>query len=808
MSQLLTPQQLHEYQRKCVIHQLENDDSMLWLGMGLGKTPVTLTTIVDRMRAGQVKKTLIFGPLRVIQSVWAREARKWSHTKHLRFSVIHGVKEKRSRALFADADIYLINYEAMNWLAEQLDHYYISQGKSLPFQMVVYDEVSKLKNSTTLRMAGGNRDRKDGRGEHYKIKVTGWRKMINQFKYKTGLTGTPASNGYLDLHGQFLAVDGGERLGEYITHYKDSYFTSDYSGWNYTPTDLGKQWIEHKISDITVKMDSRDYLDLPDCQVTNIMVDLPAAARKAYKEMEKQMFTQLDSGSEVEVFSRSSVSNKTLQFCNGSPYLSSESPEFEVLHDAKLNALEDILEEAAGSPVLCSYSFTADAERIMKKFKKYHPVNLTKTPSKDTEHVINKWNNGQIKLLVGHPACLHPDTLVLTEWNGWVKLFDVNIDERVFDGVEFVSHRGCSYSGYEDVTDVFGVTMTHNHKLLISNEWMEAKNVRDCENIRKEASYKYEGDDQYLSEMFTLRGGVTDTSPECHEAQSSKKKTLQTLYSRNIPHDDRFSNLANMDGDKISSKRLNRQKLCRSRYYIVSRVARVYCILQRHARKLRRTFDHRKSKCKQTLLQRKLYMGDNTQTTIEQEEQSKSNLQRGRNPFSRTLSKEQMQQNDAINEAQSRNDRGRISEGCNEFTLRKEQQKDKQKEKGTQKAHVYDLVDCGPRHRFLIKNKHNDVFISHNSMGHGVDGLQDSGHIVVWFGINWSLELYDQMNGRIDRQGQSHPVSIIRILCSDTIDLAVADAIERKTDDQEGLKSALQRYRDGVTKNELVVNFF
>ena len=145
VKEILTPQQLYDYQRECVMHQLTHDDSMLWLQMGLGKTPITLTTIVDRMRAGQVKKTLIFGPLRVIQAVWAREARKWTHTKHLRFSVIHGTKEKRARALFADADIYLINYESMNWLAETLDHYYLSQGKPLPFQFAVYDEISKLK---------------------------------------------------------------------------------------------------------------------------------------------------------------------------------------------------------------------------------------------------------------------------------------------------------------------------------------------------------------------------------------------------------------------------------------------------------------------------------------------------------------------------------------------------------------------------------------------------------------------------------------------------------------------------------------
>jgi SNF2 family DNA or RNA helicase len=498
MTELLTPQQLHEYQRSSIIHQLTLDDSMLWLGMGLGKTPITLTTIVDRMRAGHVQKTLIFGPLRVIQSVWAREAKKWSHTQHLRFSVVHGTKEKRSRALFCDADIYLVNYEAMNWLAQELDHYYLSQGKPLPFQMVVYDEVSKLKNSTTLRMAGGNRDRTDGRGEVYKIKVTGWRKMIPEFKYRTGLTGTPASNGYLDLFGQFLAVDGGKRLGEYVTHYKDNYFMSDYNGWGFTPTDLGKEWIEHHISDITMKMDARDYLDVPDCNITNLMVDLPESARRSYIEMEKKMFTVLDSGGEVEVFSKSSISNKTLQFCNGTPYLNSSSPDYEVLHDAKLDALEDILEEAAGSPVLCSYSFRADAERIMKRFKKYKPVNLTATKSKDTGDVIDRWNRGEIGLMVGHPA----------------------------------------------------------------------------------------------------------------------------------------------------------------------------------------------------------------------------------------------------------------------------------------------------------------------SMGHGIDGLQEAGSILVWFGLNWSLELYDQMCGRLNRQGQTKPVSVIRILCNDTIDLAVADAIERKTDSQEGLKAALQRYRDGITTNDLEVNFF
>lgn len=485
---LLVPQQLHDYQKECVLHMNAHPDSMLWLQMGLGKTPITLTNIVDRMRAGQVKKTLIFGPLRVVQAVWGRECKKWSHTQHLRCSVLHGKKSERERALFSDADLYLCNYENMNWLCETLNHYFVSQGKPLPFDMVVYDEVSKLKNSTSMRMAGGKRDVEDRFGETHVIKKQGWRTLIPHFKYRVGLTGTPASNGYLDLFGQYLAVDGGKRLGKYVTHYKDSYFSSDFNGWKYSPTDLGKQWIESHIADITKKMDAIDYLDMPEVTYTNVMVDLPAKAEKAYREVEKDMFTELDSGAEIEVLSKSSIYNKCLQFCNGSPYVG-ESKEWEALHDVKLDALGDVLEEAGGRPVLCSYSFKSDAARIMAKFKKLKPVNLTAIPSNQTERVINDWNNGKIKLMIGHPA----------------------------------------------------------------------------------------------------------------------------------------------------------------------------------------------------------------------------------------------------------------------------------------------------------------------SMGHGIDGLQDNGSILVWFGLNWSLELYEQMNGRLDRQGQKHPVSIIRILCNDTVDLAVMDAIDKKSDDQMSLKDSIQRYRMGLT---------
>lgn len=800
-SDLLTPTQLFGYQRECVLHMLFNDDSMLWLQMGLGKTPITLTVIVDRMRAQQVKKTIIFGPLRVIQAVWAREARKWTHTKHLRFSVLHGPKEKRLRALFTDADIYLCNYESMNWLAETLDHYYLSQNKPLPFEMCVYDEVSKMKNSTALRMSGGNRDRTDRRGEVYKIKVTGWRKILPHFKYRVGLTGTPASNGYLDLHGQYLAVDGGKRLGEFITHYKDSYFASDYQGRKYTPTDIGKQWIEYQISDITKKMDAKDYLDLPACRTTDILVDLPPKARKAYIEMEKQMFSRLESGTEVEVFSKSSISNKCLQFCNGSPYYG-ETKEWEALHDAKLDALEEVLEEAAGAPVLCSYSFKSDAERIMKKFAKLKPVNLTAIPSAQTESYIDKWNRGEIKLMIGHPACLHPRTKVLTEQRGWVKIVDVRHDERVFDGVEFVSHRGCHYSGTKEVIDVFGVTMTPDHKLLIEGEWVEGQHAGNIRDARAKALYQYEGDDRRVGEMFTLCDSGTNTEAELHQAQQEGEYALQPLHRGHVSPHDGHADLADLAGNEdprdVTLKTSGCEELCGEGDLGQRGVDVVRELLPRHARWVHRQLDAGEGGRERTLLQGELSVGDEHGAAGQQAQQQDGDIQGGGDPSGRAGEAQWAQQDDAAHATEPRDVGGRSGGGRDLLPIRE----------GQATSPVYDLVDCGPRHRFLIQNDEGEVFISHNSMGHGVDGLQQSGSIVVWFGVNWSLELYEQMNARIDRQGQKSPVSIIRILCKDSVDLAVVDAIERKVDDQEGLKAALQRYRDGITTNDLEVNFY
>ena len=387
----------YSYQEEAIGFLADRSEAMLWLGMGLGKTMITLTHIVEK----NLNPSIIFGPLRVVQSVWTREASKWEHTKHLTFSVVTGTKKERLKALYRDADVYLCNYENMAWLAE------VMKKEALTFKLAVYDEITRLKDSNCKKMAGGTRyvyDKKTQ--ESTKEKVVGWLNVRAQCEQHIGLTGTPTPNGFIDLHGQYLAVDGGQRLGRYKTHFRDTYFKSDYMGWSYQIDEENQGLIEKAIAPITLKMDTRDYLDLPPVREVELTVHLPDKARKAYRELEKELFTALDSGEEIELSSKAALTNKCLQLSNGTPYVEAGQPESVALHDAKMDALESVLQEAAGSPVVCSYLFRSDAVRIMKKFKSYKPVNLTETKSSQTQKVIDDFKAGKHKLLIGHPASM------------------------------------------------------------------------------------------------------------------------------------------------------------------------------------------------------------------------------------------------------------------------------------------------------------------------------------------------------------------------------------------------------------------
>ena len=373
----------HGYQREMVNHQVNNMRSMVWGFMGSGKSVVTLTTIVHLLEYKCIRGALILAPLRVVQSVWEKESRKWEHTKHLTFSEITGNPDRRMSALFKQADVYLINYEALPWLSAQLQAYFINKGLSMPFDMLVLDEISKMKNSTTSRMGA-------------------LLPLLPGFSYRTGLTGTPATTGYEALFGQYLCLDDGVRLGTDIASYRNAYFKSvGYGGYSYEIAEESNRIIEASIADITLEMSEEDYLEMPDFIVQDLHAQMPAAARKKYDQMEKELWAEIDDGVEIEVTSEVAKINKLLQMSNGAAYIDTETREWVKLHDAKIEVLSDILEEAGGNPVLCAYNFRTDAARIIQRFK--FAVDLTSLNAKQFNQAIADFAAGRIRLLIGHP---------------------------------------------------------------------------------------------------------------------------------------------------------------------------------------------------------------------------------------------------------------------------------------------------------------------------------------------------------------------------------------------------------------------
>ena len=384
---LLTPDILHDYQKRAVNFQCTHPATMLWLDMGLGKTVITLTSIAHLLNTGFLRGVVIVAPIRVIRLVWRQEAARWSHTKHLTFSMLTGTRDQRTRALLRPANVYLINYENLQWLAETLATYYTGKDKPLPFNGVVWDEISKCKNSSTQR-------------------VKAVKKILPHFDWTTGLTGTPASNGYKDLHGQYLVVDRGQRLGTSKTAFRGRFYKKA-GPHKEVPYEGAENEIKQLIGDITLEMSAEDYNKLPDIVVNDINIEMPENLRTLYDRMEKEFFIQLDSGKQVEMFNQAALTNKCLQFANGAMYPVAGMPLWEPIHDLKLEALEEIIDEAQGQQVLCAYGYRSDAERIMKRFAELRPINLTECKSEASlNNAMARWASGDCPLMIGHPASM------------------------------------------------------------------------------------------------------------------------------------------------------------------------------------------------------------------------------------------------------------------------------------------------------------------------------------------------------------------------------------------------------------------
>lgn len=415
---MLTADRLHHYQKKAVDHQCSHPETMMWMDMGLGKTPVTLTSIVHLLNTKYLRGVIVVAPKRVCHLVWRQEAAKWAHTKHLTFSVVMGARDSRTRALLRPADIYLINYENLGWLAETLGTYFIKRNKPIPFNGLVWDEISKMKNSTTER-------------------VKSFMRVASHFDWTTGLTGTPASNGYKDLHGQYLVVDKGARLGVFKTAFKTKYFYKpagkEGSYGKEVPFKDTETIIKNLIGDITLEMSAEDYNPLPKLIVNDINLEMTGQLREKYEQMERELFLHLDeTGQDVEIFNQVALMAKCLQYSNGAIYPVSGAPAWEAIHDLKLDALEEIIDEAQGQPVLCSYAYRSDAERIMTKFKHLDPINLTECKSESSlKNAMHRWKSGDCALMIGHPASMGhgidglQDTGYIVVWYGLTYSLDL-----------------------------------------------------------------------------------------------------------------------------------------------------------------------------------------------------------------------------------------------------------------------------------------------------------------------------------------------------------------------------------------------
>jgi SNF2 family DNA or RNA helicase len=365
----LTRELLHEYQERGVDFILNTPKCALFLDLGLGKTLTSLTAIVDLHDQLEVNKVLVVAPLRVANTVWHKEILNWEHTKHLTYSIVTGSEKKRIESLFKPADIYIINRENIKWL---VDYY----GKSWPFDMVVIDESSSFKSVSAQRFKA-------------------LRKVLPYIDRLVQLTGTPASNGLLDLYAQIYLLDTGARLGRTMTAYKARFFESDYMGYKYTPREQSKEIIYSLLDDIVMTMRAEDYLQLPPRIDINQIVELPEKLMKEYRTLEKEFIADI-LDTEIAVFNAAALAGKLLQFCNGAIY-TDDSGAYIGLHDAKLDALAEIIEENQGENILVAYNFKSDLERLKARFK--NAVVLDKQGE-----AVDKWNNGEIELLLAHPA--------------------------------------------------------------------------------------------------------------------------------------------------------------------------------------------------------------------------------------------------------------------------------------------------------------------------------------------------------------------------------------------------------------------
>ena len=366
----------YPYQQYCAARIVADAAVGLFLDMGLGKTVITLDAINTlRYDRWAVQRVLIIAPKKVAEGTWTKEAQKWEHLRHLRISAVLGSQQKRLRALATPADIYVINRDNVAWLVDYFKN-------AWPFYMVVLDESSSFKNSQSKRFKA--------------LKLV--RSRINRL---VELTGTPASNGLIDLWAQIYLLDGGARLGRTLGQYRERFFDPDKRSrtqiFSYTPKDGSMEYIQQAIGDICVSMKAEDYLNLPDRMFDDVPVVLDDKARKAYRQLERDLLLELDEG-QITAASAGVLTGKLLQLCNGAVYDSEKRPL--AIHNCKVEAFLEVLEQLNGQHCLVFYNFQHDRDRLLAALE---PLGLRVRVYQNAADE-DAWNAGEIDVLLAHPA--------------------------------------------------------------------------------------------------------------------------------------------------------------------------------------------------------------------------------------------------------------------------------------------------------------------------------------------------------------------------------------------------------------------
>ena len=363
--------QPHDYQKYATQFIIDHPVAAILLQMGLGKSVITLTAIQQLLASGSVHKVLVIGPLRVARDTWPAEIEKWDHLSRLEYSVAVGSESERRAALMLDVPIHIINRENVQWLIE---------SSHIPFEydMIVIDELSSFKNHQAKRFKSLMKQR-------YRV-----RRVV-------GLTGTPSSNGLMDLFAEYKLLDMGKRLGRFITQYRQDFFVPDKCGYDrvysWKPRPGAEQEIYRRIGDITVSMKSVDFLKMPECIINRVPVAMDSNERDLYDEMKTELVLSLGDDI-IDAKNAAALSGKLTQMSNGAVY--SEAGDAIRLHNRKLDALEDLIEAANGNPVLVAYWYQHDIQRIQERFPKVRTLR--------TSRDIADWNAGKIPVAAIHPA--------------------------------------------------------------------------------------------------------------------------------------------------------------------------------------------------------------------------------------------------------------------------------------------------------------------------------------------------------------------------------------------------------------------